>query len=59
VFYGLHLISDGGYHRWLCFLYPIKSGLAGSPTMKCSAKINQSGRTLKGALKFSRKGLPS
>jgi hypothetical protein len=40
VFYGVYLLSDGGYHRWPCFLYPIKkSGLAGSPTMKCSAMI--------------------
>jgi hypothetical protein len=26
VFHGLYLISDGGYHRWPCFAFPIKSG---------------------------------
>ena len=38
-FYGVYLICDGGYHRWPCFLFPIKSGAPGSPAMKCAAMI--------------------
>jgi hypothetical protein len=36
VFHGLYLISDGGYHRWPCFAFPIKSGTPGSASMKWS-----------------------
>jgi hypothetical protein len=35
----LYLICDGGYHRWPCLVSPVKHGIAGSPTMKWSAKL--------------------
>ena len=31
---GLYLICDGVYHRWPCMMFPVKSGAAGSPSMK-------------------------
>ena len=55
VFYGVYLISDGGYHRWPCFLYPIKSGLAGSPTMKCSAMIESVRKDIEGCFGILKK----
>ena len=39
VFHGLYLISDGGYHRWPCFAFPIKSGQPGSASMKWSGML--------------------
>ena len=39
VFQGLYLISDGGYHRWPCFAFPIKSGQPGSAPMIWSAML--------------------
>jgi Plant transposon protein len=48
VFYGVYLICDGGYHRWPCFVYPIKTGLPGSPAMKCSAMIESVRKDIEG-----------
>ena len=31
---GVYLICDGGYHRWPCMMFPVKSGAAGSSLMK-------------------------
>ncbi|KAI2511223.1 Plant transposon protein [Fragilaria crotonensis] len=31
---GLYLICDGGYHRWPCLMFPVKSGAVGSPLSK-------------------------
>jgi hypothetical protein len=39
VFHGLYLISDGGYHRWPCFAFPIKTGTPGSESMKWSGML--------------------
>ena len=48
VFYGVYLICDGGYHRWPCFVYPVKTGIPGSPAMKCAAMIESVRKDIEG-----------
>ena len=36
---GMNLICDGGYHRWPCMMFPIKSGAAGSPLLKWGRNV--------------------
>ena len=36
---GHYLICDGGYHRWPCMMFPIKSGAVGSPLMKWGFRL--------------------
>ena len=52
-FYGVYLICDGGYHRWPCFVYPLKTGVPGSPAMKCAAMIESIRKISKVFLVFS------
>ena len=55
VFYGVYLISDGGYHRWPCFICPIKSGEPGSPAMKCAAMIESVRKDIEGVFGILKK----
>jgi hypothetical protein len=55
VFYGVYLICDGGYHRWPCFLYPIKSGVAGSPTGNFSAMLESVRKDIEGCFGILKK----
>ena len=48
VFKGVYLICDGGYHRWPCLVSPVKHGIAGSPTMKWSAKLESVRKDIEG-----------
>ena len=36
---GHYLICDGGYHRWPCVMFPVKSGAVGSPLSKWSSMM--------------------
>jgi Plant transposon protein len=54
-FFGVYLISDGGYHRWPCFIYPIKSGAPGSPAMKCAAMIESVRKDIEGVFGILKK----
>ena len=47
-FTGVYLICDGGYHRWPCLVSPVKSGPAGSPTMKWSGKLESVRKDIEG-----------
>jgi Plant transposon protein len=47
-FIGVYLICDGGYHRWPCLISPVKSGIAGSPVMKWSAKVESVRKDIEG-----------
>ena len=55
MFYGVYLISEGGYHRWPCFIYPIKSGEPGSPAMKCAAMIESVRKDIEGVFGILKK----
>jgi hypothetical protein len=55
VFHGLYLLSDGGYLRWPCFAFPIKNGLAGSPTMKWSAMVESVRKDIEGVFGILKK----
>jgi hypothetical protein len=48
VFQGLYLICDGGYHRWPCLVYPVKSGTPGSASMKFSAMLESVRKDIEG-----------
>ena len=48
VFVGVYLICDGGYHRWPCLISPVKAGIAGSPVMKWSAKLESVRKDIEG-----------
>ena len=47
-FFGVYLICDGGYLRWPCLISPVKTGPAGSPVMKWSAKVESVRKDIEG-----------
>jgi hypothetical protein len=47
-FTGVYLICNGVYHRWPCLVSPVKSGPAGSPTMKWSGKLESVRKDIEG-----------
>ena len=48
VFHGSYLLCDGGYHRWPCLVYPIKTGLPGSPERKWAAMLESVRKDIEG-----------
>ena len=47
-FHGLYLICNGGYLCWPCLLYRLKTGLAGSQTMRWSAMFKSVRKDIEG-----------
>ena len=39
VFHGSYLLCNGGYHRWPCLVFPLKTGLPGSTERKWAGMI--------------------
>ena len=54
-FFGVYLICDGGYHRWPCLISPVKTGVAGSPVMKWSAKVESIRKDIEGVFGILKK----
>ena len=54
-FFGVFLICDGGYHRWPCLISPVKTGAAGSPVMKWSAKLESVRKDIEGVFGILKK----
>ena len=48
VFQGGYLLCDGGYHRWPCLVYPVKTGLPGSPARKWAAMLKSVRKDIEG-----------
>lgn len=48
VFHGSYLLCDGGYHRWPCLVYPVKTGAPGSPARKWAAMIESVRKDIEG-----------
>jgi Plant transposon protein len=48
VFYGSYFLCDGGYHRWPCLVFPVKTGLAASPARKWAAMIESVRKDIEG-----------
>jgi hypothetical protein len=45
---GSYLLCDGGYHRWPCLVFPIKSGVPGSTARKWSMLIESVRKDIEG-----------
>ena len=54
-FFGVYLICNGGYHRWPCLISPVKTGVAGSPVMKWSAKLESVRKDIEGVFGILKK----
>jgi hypothetical protein len=54
-FFGVYLICVGGYHRWPCLISPVKTGVAGSPVMKWSAKLESVRKDIEGVFGILKK----
>jgi hypothetical protein len=39
VFHGSYLLCNGGYHRWPCLVFPLKTGLPGSTERQWAVMI--------------------
>jgi hypothetical protein len=48
VSHGSLLLCDGGYHRWPCLVYPIKTGLPESPEHKWAAMLESVRKNIEG-----------
>ncbi|KAI2512244.1 Plant transposon protein [Fragilaria crotonensis] len=48
MFRGSYLLCDGGYHRWPCLVFPMKSGAPGSPARKWSMLIESVRKDIEG-----------
>jgi Plant transposon protein len=48
VYHGCYLLCDGGYHRWPCLCFPIKTGLPGSNQRKWSAIVESIRKDIEG-----------
>ena len=49
VCHGSYLLCDaGGYHRWPCLVYPVKTGLPGSPSRKWAAMLESVRKDVEG-----------
>ena len=57
VILGLYLLCDGGYHWLPCMMFPVKSGLPGSPEMKWGAMIESVRKDIEGVFGILKKGL--
>jgi hypothetical protein len=56
-FHGLYLICDGGYLHWPCLVYPLKTGHAGSQTMRWSAMLDFARKDIEGVFGILKNGL--
>ena len=48
MFRGSYLLCNGGYHRWPCLVFPMKSGAPGSPARKWSMLIESVRKDIEG-----------
>ena len=52
---GLYLICDGGYHRWPCLMFPVKSGAPDSPLAKWGGMMESVRKDIEGVFGILKK----